>query len=76
MPRDIDGSNYYTMADDPNWDDIPYVTTAGWFRFDSQADWMPVGVQRFRDDINGRFFGWVLGASHLASVAADWLVSD
>src|SRR6476646_2757550 len=22
-----------------------------------------------------RFFGWVIGASHLAGVAADWLVS-
>src|SRR5262245_50389043 len=25
--------------------------------------------------VGPRFFGWVMGASHLAGVAADWLVS-
>jgi hypothetical protein len=59
MPRDIDGSNYYTMADDAAWDDIPYVTSAAWVRNDGVADWQPLLLQRFRDDVNGRFWGCV-----------------
>jgi hypothetical protein len=59
MPRDLDGSNYFTIADAPEWDDIPFLTISWWSRKDGQADWQIAGPIRFRDNANERYFGLV-----------------